>query len=440
MKGIFWRLNKLRLKSRVPSKLKELIQNENLSRAELDDITFKKLKKVLHYSYNNISFYRKRFDDYGIHPNDINNFEDYSQIPILSKELIQNNYRTMVVKNDSAGVYLNATGGSTGNILHFYQDLEYSEYNEASSIRAYMWSGYQLGDKIALVWGNARDIPDDSFRMRLRSFINRRRYMNAFDIDRKKMNFFSRELSKWKPDIITGYASSLNLLSEYILQEERYKIKPKSIRSTAEVLFESYRDTIEKAFNTKVFDHYGCREVGPIASECATNNNLHIHSDCQYVEILKNNTTAHGGEMGDIIISNLTNFTMPLIRYRIEDVGMMAQKGKCECGLSFPTMNLKIARVTDMIKTSRGKFIHGEFFTHLFYDYPEVKKFQLVQNDYSNFNLFVESEVNSLTKYKDEIIGKISVLMGEKVSVEFKIVKKIPVNSSGKHRFTISKL
>ena len=69
-----------------------------------------------------------------------------------------------------------------------------------------------------------------------------------------------------------------------------------------------------------------------------------------------------------------------------------------------------------------------------------MKKFQLVQNNYSNFNLLVESKVNNLTKYKDEIVGKISVLMGEKVSVEFKIVKKIPLNSSGKHRFTISKL
>ena len=91
---------------------------------------------------------------------------------------------------------------------------------------------------------------------------------------------------------------------------------------TAGTLFEPIRQTIESVFQAPVFNRYGSREVGDIACECEAHSGLHVALPTQFVEILRPDGTAAGpGEIGEIVVTSLTNFAMPLIRYRIGIVG-----------------------------------------------------------------------------------------------------------------------
>ena len=96
------------------------------------------------------------------------------------------------------------------------------------------------------------------------------------------------------------------------------------------------RKFIEKAFGAEVFDIYGCTEIKEIAWECEKHEGYHINEDDVYVEILHGESPAKPGEVGDIVLTDLRNKAMPLIRYRIGDRGLLIA-GNCSCGRTFLT-------------------------------------------------------------------------------------------------------
>jgi phenylacetate-CoA ligase len=144
--------------------------------------------------------------------------------------------------------------------------------------------------------------------------------------------------------------------------------KPKSIVSSTEVLHLRMRDTIERVFGCKVFDSYGCRELSQIATECEVHNGLHIVFENQYVELDGN----------DIIITNLNNYAMPFLRYRVGDLASRIDTSPCTCGRNSPRIVSLLGRDNDNIELPSGKVINGEFFEFLFFGISTVIQYQVV--------------------------------------------------------------
>src|SRR5690606_7341950 len=153
--------------------------------------------------------------------------------------------------------------------------------------------------------------------------------------------------------------------SEYIENNKFTKIlKPTAIITTAEVLSESDRAVIERVFGCKVFNEYGCGEVGTIAHECKFGN-LHVNSENVIVEIVDD----HGegvaiGEVGEIVVTDLVNYSMPLIRYKIKDFGAFGSDC-CECGVGLPIIKEIFGREYDYLVNDIGEKFHGEFFLYI---------------------------------------------------------------------------
>ncbi len=164
--------------------------------------------------------------------------------------------------------------------------------------------------------------------------------------------------------------------------------QPKFVYSSAEMLRDFMRKEIEEAFNTKVYDYYGSREVGAIAGECSMGCR-HVFVMNNLVEILDDtNRQVRDGEEGKIIITNLHNYSMPMIRYDIGDLGVMSAD-RCGCGSSLPVLERLTGRVTDHFLLRNGTRVHGEFFTHLFYFRDWVEQFQIDQLDYDYLRISV---------------------------------------------------
>ncbi len=425
-------------------RLNVMEKNQYLDVDRLDDLRLKKLIEIITYAYNNTEYYKRIFDDQGISPKDIKSFSDLSKIPPLKKTDIQNNsnellskefYRTSLIKD--------ASGGSTGEPTVFYKNLEYQQLRAADQLRHDRWSGWDIGDRFALIWGAQRDLKaSQSIREFIISrYVARIWELDAFDMNIAKMDKYVKTLQRIKPKMILGYANALVAFSEYLLKHNpNHGIKPKGIISSAETLTEDKRKIIESAFNCKVLNRYGSREVGLIASECSEQSGLHINADNIYVEIVRDGKPVTIGESGDILVTDFSNKAMPLIRYELGDVGQLGSNN-CPCNRTLPILKSVEGRSGDFFVAANGSLVHGEYFTHLFYGELDVKKFQMIQNSLENVHLKIVSiEQNMKAEYIESFINKTVEMLGPQCKVDVDFVSDIPPTASGKSLFTISKV
>jgi phenylacetate-coenzyme A ligase PaaK-like adenylate-forming protein len=435
----YWKNNDKRL-----SRLAELEKSQFLSEEEIKSLQLIRLQKLVKYAYQNTVYYREIMDNANLKPEDIVSLSDIEKLPILTKQIIQERMPDMLSHQyDQSELIKDSSGGSTGEPTIYYKDLARHNLRRADQIRHDRWSGWDIGKRKALVWGAQRDLKAvQSFREHIIArYIERQWELDAFEMSDQEMDKFTSILENVQPSMILGYANALYLYAEYLLKNNpNHRIKLDGIVSSAETLTNEKRQTIETAFKCKVLNRYGSREVGLIASECKQQSGLHINAENILLELVDDNAHAVSSGNGDILVTDFWNFGMPLIRYKLGDVGTVAETG-CSCGRGLPLLGSVAGRTGDFFISNRGEKIHGEYFTHLFYEVPEIKQFQMIQEslDLIVFNL-VESEGSKNREYLENIITKTKDMLGETVEVKTNFLKEIKPTSTGKLLFTISKV
>ncbi len=423
----------VRKESSRPVSIQDVLeQRQWLSRGEIEQRQWQDLKSLLEHSYNNVPFYRRRFDSAGLNLHDIQTMDDFRKIPVLKKADIQQNLEMMRASNCPADQLIrDATGGSTGQPLVFYRDLNAKAWIDAASVRFRRWMGYRPTSKLALIWGAGRDIPE--------SYPSNQRWLNTFNCSEEEIERFIAELVQWKPDAIRAYASSLYMVASYIKSKGLQAPCPGVIESAAEKLWDWQRKVVEQVFGCKVFEMYGSREIPALACECEYHNGMHIFSDLRLVEVIKDGRQAGPGEEGSIVITDLVNYGMPFIRYEIGDVGVISEES-CKCGRGFGLLKEIKGRITSTIQTPDGRYVHGEYFTHLFYNITGVKAFQVHQTKLDEVIVLVQPDKGFDGNMIEQVIGKMRSHLGSRVNVNWKCVDDIPKAASGKRHFTISEI
>jgi len=202
------------------------------------------------------------------------------------------------------------------------------------------------------------------------------------------------------------------------------------------------RQKIESVFQTRVFNRYGSREVGDMACECDTHEHLHIAPSGHFIEIVDDNgAQLTDGVEGNIAVTCLMNYAMPLVRYSIGDRGVMSTARQCSCGRKGPMLKAVLGRNVDAFKTADGTLIDGEYFTHLLYFRNWVRQFQVVQRGYSEVEYkIVGSAGGAHPAEVEEIIAKTKLVLGPSCQVRLDFVPDILPSPSGKYRYTISEV
>ena len=381
--------------SKIPKYLKEIKRIEKLPQEEIKKYQEEKLKKLLLHAYCNVPYYRKILPKSGVIKNGKVYLENFDKIPILTKEIIRKEGTNLYSKDyKSRKPYENTSGGSTGEPVKFIQDKEYDEWNIATKIYYNQMLGKEIGEKEIKFWGSERDIfkGNIGFKNKIFNFIYNRNLVNSFRLNFVGLNKAIDSWNRFKPKIVWSYVDSAYELSRHIEKNKINIFSPEAIIVTAGVLTENIRKYVEDTFQTEVYNQYGSREVGVVACECKAHEGLHIFEYFQYLELINSDKNRNG----EIIITNLTNYSMPLIRYRIGDTAKIKNK-KCSCGRGFKLLENVTGRITDHFIKKDGTIVHGEYFTHLFYFKDWIKKFQVIQKDY---NLIVCSIVLEKDKSK----------------------------------------
>jgi phenylacetate-CoA ligase len=271
----------------------------------------------------------------------------------------------------------------------------------------------------------------------LKQYLTNSYFENAFRMSDESLRGFAHRLLDWHPDFMWSYVSSSVLLARFVRDHE-LNIRLKAIRTTAETLTVDQRQFLTSTFGCPVFNQYGSRELGMIAQECERHEGLHVFSPNQYVELIP----ILGTDLGRLVITNLTNQAMPFIRYETGDLGRWIQ-GACACGRTWPRLESVVGRISDILVTPSGRWIHGEFFTHLFYELDSVRQFQVIQEmrDQLLVRIVFKDVGQSIREKSLRFLTKKIHEHGDKdFKIQFDIVEKIEPSPSGKFRFTMSRL
>lgn len=354
--------------------------------------------------------------------------------PRLEKQVIQRQPETLRSRR-LFRTSIKSTGGSTGAPVRIVKDADGLARERAATWMALSWNGVQFGDRVVRFWGTPL-----TGRRRLSYLasdlaMNRRR-LSAFAVDDKAIAGHWDALHRIQPRWIYGYSTVIHRVAEWALQHGRtYMAAPPAvIVPTAEPVSAEMEAAMVAAFGAPVQNEYGCGEVGAIAYACAQGN-LHVLTENVVVELLhEDGTAAAEGEVGEVVVTDLTNRAMPLIRYRMGDRARVT--GPCTCGLPFPTMGRVEGRARDMISTPRGRKMYGG---EIHYHVSAMSELGQCFEQYQFTQVSAEEVVVMLVltgEVTDEVRERFAKFGREKLdgmSVRVEKVDEIPRAPSGKY-------
>lgn len=422
--------------------LAEYERNQWLSPEAVEVLQWAKLKRLVEHCWREVPYYRRQWAALGIAPDDIRSLADYQRLPMLGKSEIRENFADLQASSWRGRLMFKATGGSTGEPLRFGYTRESYERRLAVMWRGYRWAGARIARRTLYLWGGAVGDPSwqEVCKERLYHLAFNRRMLDVFRMSESGMHLYAEEISRFRPEVIVGYAGPLYELSRWLLRNGKQVPRPQSVLSAAEGLEEFQRETIAKAFGCPVYNTYGCREFMLIASQCADCGNLHVNADHLLVELAETSTNADGTQTGDIAITDLHNWGMPLLRYRNGDMATRASGYRPSCKIGLPVLQRIEGRKLDMLRTPDGHILPGEFFPHMLKDIAGVVRFQVVQERLDAFTLLVVPGNAFGVDQETAIRAELTKVLGSATALEIRRVDDIPLTPTGKHRVTVSRL
>jgi len=419
--------------------LREFEQSQFLPVDELRALTLERLRRLVAHAYGHCAYYRRLLDSVGFVPSDLNSPEDLSAIPVLEKRHIQQHRDEMVADNwPQDDLIRNQTGGSTGSPISFFLSHERECSRAAATWRHNRWAGWEIGDKVAAVWGALRDAPHATWKDRIRNkLLDRILWFNTAHITEEKLKRLSTALNRHRPKHVLAYAKSLALVARYFKSERLWPPRPQSIVTSAEVLEPADRALIEKVFGCPVFNRYGCREVSVIASECSEHDGMHLMAEGLHVEVVRGGRPAPPGELGEVLVTDLLNLAMPLVRYRIGDMASY-DPTPCGCGRRLPRLTRLGGRVTDFLVGSDGRLVSGAFLTvGVVAKRPSLGQVQLWQDAPGRvLYKIAPGEKRSPDEADFEFLQRETKrYLGSDAKVEYELVDALSAEPSGKFLF-----
>jgi phenylacetate-CoA ligase len=400
-----------------------------------------RLTVLLDHAHATVPFYHDRWGAAGIHPSQIHDEDDLRRLPVLTKadiraagpRLLSHEYRTSELRRKT-------TSGSTGVALEIFVNESSMQWKRACTLVADEWSGWRFGERVARLWGNPEP-RRRGWRGRLRNaLLERASYLDTLQLTEKMLMAFARRLRRRRPSLLFGHAHSLYLFAEFLESQGLTRVRPRGIIATAMALHSWQRRVIERVFNCPVTNRYGCEEVSLIACECERHQGLHINNDSVLVEVIRDGRPARPGEAGHVVVTDLTNRAMPLIRYQVGDLAVASDR-RCPCGRGLPLLERIEGREADYVVTTRGELISGISLTENFaLQVPGVAQIQIVQEAVDRFLFRIVRAADFDDASLDRLEALVEERFGPDTGFACEFVDTIPQEPSGKYRFCISRV
>lgn len=415
----------------------ELSAATALDADQISKINFNRIKALVRHCQLNVPYYTRRFIEIGFNWQELQSHSDLSRLPILEKEHIRE-FQDELISTNVKRKKLRAatTGGTTGEPLTIYNDPSFP-ISVLSWRMLKIW-GVDASDNSGYLY---RAVPRGARKKLsdLALFPTRRAYLAAAEMNRLQMERFYEELRRIQPKYLVGYVGAFDAFADFLNQTGRRIPSLKVIWTTAAPLPKLKRAYLREIYSCPIYTQYGSVETYTIGAESPEMNGLYIYSDVRHVEILNGNQVVHDGTLGDVVVSDLTNYAFPLLRYRLGDQSRLLAPDP-NANLPFPRMDYVKGRISDNIKLPDGTAIAGEFWTTIFDDYPnDIKSFQILQRKDYSIEVSYEPKSENYAQAVESVRKTLQKKIDNSVSLSF-LERPINNNENGKTRFVKSEL
>ncbi len=423
-------------RGRVLPVLTELKRTQWLPERQMIALQLSRLRTLLAHADSHVPFYRESFRRAGLTPRDIRSLSDLPFLPILEKTSLRDHAALLTATGLSAALVKRQTSGSTGIPIMVWATAEARDAWVAASLRAMDWWKVRIGDrKLTLI--SRHDLTWRGWLKQL-TLANVVEY-SAMDLTDRTLDRLRWWLTRGRVRLLLGYPTSLEYLARAI--GSRIPGRPldlAAVFTTGEVLHPHQRSVLQEVFGCQVVDEYGSAEVGHIAAECP-HGQMHIAAENVIVEWepAQEGMNAHR----ELLVTDLTNFAMPLIRYRIGDLG--APAAPCPCGRGMPVLRLGVGRTSDLVVLPGGRRADFSVFDAV----PEevsargvpLRQFRVLQHAEDHFEILLAGP-DAMAGVLEHVRRRMLAALDPSVRIDVRAVSAIPPDPTGKRRRFISYL
>jgi phenylacetate-CoA ligase len=406
---------------------------------KLKDYQNLQVRRVIYNAFENVPFYRRIFQEKGIHPSDIRGINDLHKIPIFKKSDLKKlpPQDLISIKKNLSSLKKITTGGSTGKPFSVYLDSNEDAWRKAIYLRANIACGQKARDKWFTII-DAQYASGTSKLQELFGFYIRNIVPITLDRDTRL-----KIIQNQKPDILDGFPSALFLLAKDCEQKGGASIAPRLIFGSGELVDKHKISFLQKIFDAPYLDQFGCTEIDRAAWQCVKQGGYHMDVDSvimQFVDEEGNEVSA--GEDGEIVYTSLFNYSFPILRYNIEDVGVSINE-KCSCGNNLPLMKLMMGRQNSYLVFTGNQIVSPIDFIEVLGAFKlerEIEQYKVIQEKIDYLRIIIQKTNPNIDERKiretlTKNLKKFSenpLLREAKFSFDIDFVEEIPRTSRGK--------
>ncbi len=453
------------------SYLQEYLRSDHEDPAARRERQWRKLKRLLDHAYRNTVYYRELMDSVGLNPDRIRTPEDLRRLPVTTKQDLRAAFPDKILASniDLEDVRISNTSGTAGRPLVLAQDSDDINRKYASKVRTRYMMGCEIGDKVLRLApnecqpcfsdGTSPDVTlGQLLRMKMenhpdfnqarfiymeRGLVNRFVHRRSFPPPLEP-NFLETGLERYldllrreKPEVLAGHPLYLYLLAREVEQQGVRISGVKAIDCTGDLSTASLRAYLSSQFNAPAYQIYGGCEWGRISGTCEESHGpMHLLDDLCYVEFLDPAAEPVGeGELGNIIVTSLTNYAMPLIRFEHGDVGWYTDE-PCSCGRTSRRLDVE-GRLQGLIMRD-GEAIPSSAFMERLLPRKGVMLFQVRQLDDDRYELrYLPDRAEPADP--EWLHQQMAEVLGEDADISVTIDDIVKTAPSGKYRLSSSK-
>lgn len=362
----------------------------------------------------------------------------FEQFPVITKNDLKNNLQNFMSDvYDREELFQMSTSGSTGTPFVCYQDERKKRRVNAEIIYYSEKAGYKLGRNLSYI----RTIVKQNKKSNFRQFLQNQTLIHCEKLNDEGIETILKQLEKMSkkgPVTLLAYASTYTAIKDYAERNQCKKFDNCNMRgiiSGSEMLYDSTREAMKRLFGTRVVSRYSNEENGVLGQDEGRNNIFPINEADYLIEIVDDNDNpVSDGQLGRIVVTDLYNYAMPLIRYDTGDMGAITVlniNGRDKRVIS----NFSGRRV-DVIFDVDGNALSPFLITNKMWSFTDIKQFQFVQKSKNEYHIKLNANIN--IQRKNELVELMKEILGQEARLTVENVDEIPVLASGKRRYIVN--
>lgn len=406
------------------------------TRKKIDAFHDRRVRVLVQHAARSIPFYREQFARAGLDPRDIRGAADLHRIPLVSRiDLAGRPARDLMPANTHLeSLVSRRTSGSTGEPLTIRRTPAEEKLLALFRFRQLQRHGMRSGDRIAVIGLFSAKQEGASGALRaVREALGRYRLYRINTL--RPPDEILERIHATHADVISGFPSSLARVAQYLIESGAPPPRVRFISVGGEVATPLMKNQISEAFKATVRETYGSHEFNMIAAECPASGDMHIVDDNLILEVVGDDgAPVAPGEAGEMVGTALHSFTMPFLRYRLDDIGVQGDDG-CACGAPYRTIRRVTGRMLDYFTLPGGRIVHPyELTVPMLTEDPWLRQYQMTQETRDRIVFRAIAWKKPDEAHLRRIEQSAREVFGSDVSFRIELVDRLEYEKSGKFR------